>query len=326
MWRKACFSSLLFVDLQYSHHIWDWNNMVAKERGGGGRGDQKGLQAQAEDEFFFFCRLRRPSLNCWEHKRLPVSDPLSIQDQGVIGSNYCKFLCMLSTEREGGKGREESSGTSPPTQLHLVAPAYIRRSPLNLWKRFHPQLPSSSAELISLPSHPSLGCRLLTWLALLSDLTGPEVFRVIMAGSEERSVSLGLWVFLLLGAGMEEVVEGCSCLPAHPQQLFCSSEIGKSLAGRVTGFRSLWSGVFKLHISTFLSTIYCLVRSVADLLCLDFPQSSMFPPPPLHQKHMPKPTLCSDFKHLAPDCKGLEYVLLSKVTLQQRGGTKTKAD
>uniref|UniRef100_A0A3Q0SNA9 Metalloproteinase inhibitor 4 n=1 Tax=Amphilophus citrinellus TaxID=61819 RepID=A0A3Q0SNA9_AMPCI len=41
-----------------------------------------------------------------------------------------------------------------------------------------------------------------------------------------RSVCLGLWVLLLLGAGMEEVVEGCSCHPAHPQQLFCSAEIG----------------------------------------------------------------------------------------------------
>lgn len=49
-----------------------------------------------------------------------MSDPLSIQDQGVIGSNYCKFLCMLSTEREGGKGRQESSGTScPPTPASL---------------------------------------------------------------------------------------------------------------------------------------------------------------------------------------------------------------
>ncbi|KAF3856136.1 hypothetical protein F7725_016859 [Dissostichus mawsoni] len=48
---------------------------------------------------------------------------------------------------------------------------------------------------------------------------------VIMALSQERSACLGLWVLLLLGAGMEEVVEGCSCHPAHPQQLFCSAEI-----------------------------------------------------------------------------------------------------
>lgn len=46
-----------------------------------------------------------------------------------------------------------------------------------------------------------------------------------MAMSQERSASLGLWVLLLLGAGLEEVVEGCSCHPAHPQQLFCSAEI-----------------------------------------------------------------------------------------------------
>lgn len=50
-----------------------------------------------------------------------MSDPLSIQDQGVSGSDYCKFLCMLSTGREGGKAREESSAPavpSAPVSLH----------------------------------------------------------------------------------------------------------------------------------------------------------------------------------------------------------------
>lgn len=61
-----------------------------------------------------------------------------------------------------------------------------------------------------------------------------EVARVIMAVSQERSVCLGLWVLILLGAGLEEVVEGCSCHPAHPQQLFCSAEIGKLLKFRIT--------------------------------------------------------------------------------------------
>lgn len=233
---------------------------------------------KSRQRMIFFCRLRRLSLNCWEHKRLPVSDPLSIQDQGVIGSNYCKFLCMLSTERVGGKGREESSGTSrAPPQLHFVAPACIQRSPLNLWIRFHPQLPFSWAEDISLPSHPPLGCHLLTWLALLSDLTGPEVFRVVMAGSEERSLSLGLWVLLLLSAGMEEVVEGCSCLPAHPQQLFCSSEIGKSLGRWVKGFWSLWGlESFSCTFPPSCLLSFSLVYLVAGLLCPDFPQSLIF--------------------------------------------------
>lgn len=39
-----------------------------------------------------------------------MCDPLSIQDQSVIGSNYCKFLCVLSAERggkEGGGGERE---------------------------------------------------------------------------------------------------------------------------------------------------------------------------------------------------------------------------
>ncbi len=52
-----------------------------------------------------------------------------------------------------------------------------------------------------------------------------------MAMSQERSACLGLWVLLLLGAGMEAVVEACSCHPAHPQQLFCSAEIGKLMTG-----------------------------------------------------------------------------------------------
>lgn len=215
--------------------------------------------------FFPLFRLRRLSLNCWGHKRLPVSDPLSIQDQGVSGSNYCKFLCMLSTGREGGRERQRrEQWHQPSSQLQL---ACVQRSPLNLWKRFHPQLPLSSAGLIWLTSHPSLGCQPLTRLTLLSDLTGPEALRVVMAGSEERSLSLGLWVLLLLSAGMEEVVEGCSCLPAHPQQLFCSSEIGKS---------SLYP--YNLNLSQLQVVLvyflpFCLV---VGLFRLDFPHSSIF--------------------------------------------------
>uniref|UniRef100_A0A3P8X651 TIMP metallopeptidase inhibitor 4 n=1 Tax=Cynoglossus semilaevis TaxID=244447 RepID=A0A3P8X651_CYNSE len=34
-----------------------------------------------------------------------------------------------------------------------------------------------------------------------------------------------LWVLVLLGAALEAAVEGCSCHPAHPQQLFCTAEI-----------------------------------------------------------------------------------------------------
>ncbi|XP_010729629.2 metalloproteinase inhibitor 4 isoform X2 [Larimichthys crocea] len=46
-----------------------------------------------------------------------------------------------------------------------------------------------------------------------------------MAMSQERSACLGLSVLLLLGACIKEAVEGCSCHPAHPQQLFCGAEI-----------------------------------------------------------------------------------------------------
>lgn len=55
-----------------------------------------------------------------------------------------------------------------------------------------------------------------------------EAAGVIVTMTQERSACLGLWVLLLLGAALEEVVvEGCSCHPAHPQQLFCSAEIGE---------------------------------------------------------------------------------------------------
>uniref|UniRef100_A0A3Q3WGW4 Metalloproteinase inhibitor 4 n=1 Tax=Mola mola TaxID=94237 RepID=A0A3Q3WGW4_MOLML len=66
--------------------------------------------------------------------------------------------------------------------------------------------------------------------------------------SQEQSVRLGLWVLFLLGAGMEEVVEGCSCHPAHPQQLFCSAEIGKLM----TGDSGLYFPMFYLSSSVCL--------------------------------------------------------------------------
>lgn len=107
--------------------------------------------SKSSQRMIFFCRLRRPSPNCREHKRLPVSDPLSIQDQGVIGSNYCKFLCMLSTEREGGKGREESSGTS-----RLPHPALLSGSSLHSEISFKPMktFPSTAALQLS-RAHPT---------------------------------------------------------------------------------------------------------------------------------------------------------------------------
>lgn len=71
-----------------------------------------------------------------------------------------------------------------------------------------------------------------------------------MAMSQERSACLGLWVLLLLGAGMEEVVEGCSCHPAHPQQLFCSAEIGELIT------RDLFKLLY-LRLETLLHFINC---------------------------------------------------------------------
>lgn len=192
-------------------------------------------------------RLRRLSLNCWVHKRLPVCDPLSIQDQSVIGSNYCKFLCVLSTEREGERGRESAAAISP---TQVISSSLNSELYFKLMKSFlsTAAFQLSRAHLTS-TSHPSPRCWLVTWFAFPRNLTGSEVVaeclssggvvRVIMAMSQERSVCLGFWVLLLLGAGMEEVVEGCSCHPAHPQQLFCSAEIGKLITGGQFSFCSL---------------------------------------------------------------------------------------
>lgn len=192
-------------------------------------------------------RLRRLSLNCWVHKRLPVCDPLSIQDQSVIGSNYCKFLCVLSTKREGGRVRQrereqQQRQQQPSLQLQVIRSSLNSEVYFKLMKTFlsTAAFQLSRAHLTTSASHPSPRCWLPAWFAFLWNLTGSEVVaeclssggvvRVIMAMSQERRACLGLWVLLLLGAGMKEVVEGCSCHPAHPQQLFCSAEIGKSTA------------------------------------------------------------------------------------------------
>lgn len=85
-------------------------------------------------------------------------------------------------------------------------------------------------------------------------LSSGGVVRVIMAMSQERSACLGLWVLLLLGAGMKEVVEGCSCHPAHPQQLFCSAEIGKLTTEATTAAHSrLCSVLFAGKFSVLLA-------------------------------------------------------------------------
>uniref|UniRef100_A0A672Q5Y3 Metalloproteinase inhibitor 4 n=1 Tax=Sinocyclocheilus grahami TaxID=75366 RepID=A0A672Q5Y3_SINGR len=46
--------------------------------------------------------------------------------------------------------------------------------------------------------------------------------------SMSAAVTLGLLFFLSAGLN-EQVAEGCSCAPGHPQQLFCMSDIGTSI-------------------------------------------------------------------------------------------------
>lgn len=111
-----------------------------------------------------------------------MCDPLSIQDQSVRGSNYCKFLCVLSTERERGEEKREQWQQQQQQQqpsLPFTA-AWIHRFTLNLWKHFYPQLPFGSAELI-LPLRPH---RLIYHPALL--LTAhPTFFQGNLTGSQE---------------------------------------------------------------------------------------------------------------------------------------------
>lgn len=66
-----------------------------------------------------------------------MCDPLSIQDQSVRGSNYCKFLCVLSSERE--REREEGQGAAvaagfPP--IHRFCRSLITDFYFKLMKTF----------------------------------------------------------------------------------------------------------------------------------------------------------------------------------------------
>ena len=84
-----------------------------------------------------------------------MSDPLSIQDQGVIGSNYCKFLCMLSPEREGGRERQRGEQWQPAP--HSGSSLYSEVS-FKLMKTFPSTaaLQLSRAHLATLSSIPGL--------------------------------------------------------------------------------------------------------------------------------------------------------------------------
>ena len=64
----------------------------------------------------------------------------------------------------------------------------------------------------------------------------------------------------------------------------------------------------------------CLCVELSACLSVWHPPSSSS----VLSQQRPKPTLCSDFEYLAPDCGKLEYVLLSKVTLQQRRARERK--
>lgn len=123
--------------------------------------------------FFFLLHLRRLSLNCWVHKRLPVCDPLSIQDQSVRGSNYCKFLSVLSTERGEGERRRkrESSGSSTSLQLKLFCSSLNSDVYFKLMKTFLStaafQLSRAHPTTSTLLSHPSHAA---AWFAFPAEL------------------------------------------------------------------------------------------------------------------------------------------------------------
>lgn len=82
-----------------------------------------------------------------------MCDPLSIQDQSVRGSNYCKFLCVLSTGREREREKKEGERESGDSSSHTLQ---VIHSSLNsdvyskLMKTFLSTAAFSSAELILL--------------------------------------------------------------------------------------------------------------------------------------------------------------------------------
>lgn len=93
-------------------------------------------------------RRRRPSPHPAVHKRLPVCQPFSIQDQSVRGSDHCRVL-------SAGQGENARSSS-----LTLFAPARIQT--------FISNFVLSSAEVTSLlrllrPSCPSLSPSFSSW-------------------------------------------------------------------------------------------------------------------------------------------------------------------
>lgn len=171
-------------------------------------------------------RMRRLSPNCWVHKRLPVCDPLSIQDQSVIGSNYCEFLCVLSTGREGGKegGRQRkraeaaaaAAGAAISPRLNLFAPAWIPRYTLNLWQTFLSTASSQLSGARLTASRPPLTAR-------PSDRRPASPFPRSQTGSQVVAECFIKW---WSGRSHRGHVQGAECVPGGLGAPFAGCRLG----------------------------------------------------------------------------------------------------
>ncbi|XP_016431253.1 metalloproteinase inhibitor 3-like isoform X3 [Sinocyclocheilus rhinocerous] len=88
------------------------------------------------------------------------------------------------------------------------------------------------------------------------------------------AVTLGLLFFLSAGLN-EQVAEGCKCLPRHPQQVFCESDIGRVMDGVIVfglcDFMWPWdqlSSVQKGNLNMYRRGCVCEIASCTGASCL----------------------------------------------------------
>lgn len=174
-------------------------NAALAANGRRGRTSKEGYKKRQRMVVFFPLRLRR-SLNCWVHKRLPVCDPLSIQDQSVRGSDYCKFLCVLSPERERDREKERAVAAAAFSSTRAIFSSLKSEVFLNLWKHF---LSTAAFELSR--ANPTTSTLLSVPSLLLPDL----LFPWNLTGSEEGCTAFIEW---WSGHSHHGLVPGAECV------------------------------------------------------------------------------------------------------------------
>lgn len=130
-----------------------------------------------------------------------MCDPLSIQDQSVIGSNYCEFLCVMSTGEGGREGdreqqQQEEEEEQPSPQFNFSLNSEVHFQLMTFFFCFHysstaaSQHRSQRARLT--PSHPpapTAGLRLLPQAEPQRITSGGRVLVEWRSGSESESES-----------------------------------------------------------------------------------------------------------------------------------------